>query len=78
MKTEIRDQESYSRDHRVERFCWVLLIFLIFSILFSCAKPPQQPPPELYWPSPPARPRIKYLEKWSGKDDFGRGSPILE
>jgi DNA-binding beta-propeller fold protein YncE len=39
----------------------------------------EQPPTDEYvWPLPPAQPRIKWLEQWSNRYDFGKPSEVLE
>lgn len=50
-------------------------IFLIGILLFltvgfaGCETPPEDRPPELYWPMPPAKPRIKFVDYIKGSLD---------
>ncbi len=46
-----------------------LLLVIIFFI--SCASPPQEKVPEMYWPLPPERPRIKLVDIVIGSLDAG-------
>lgn len=49
----------------------VKAVFAIISIIFliSCARPPKETPPELYWPFPPVKPRIKFVDLILGSID---------
>lgn len=55
---------------------------ILISILFSAAAcgPPARPPEptNLFWPSPPDKPRIKYLQSIYGEDDIGRKYSVME
>jgi hypothetical protein len=45
------------------------LTVIILLQLVSCATPPEDTPPQLYWPFPPERPRIKFLDYVMGSLD---------
>jgi DNA-binding beta-propeller fold protein YncE len=46
-----------------------IYILLGFFLVASCASVPKDSPPELYWPTPPERPRIKFIDYIIGKLD---------
>ena len=50
-----------------------LVLVLPLLVLCSCGV---TPPPKitLYWPSPPDKPRIKYVEYWYTEENFGRSA----
>jgi DNA-binding beta-propeller fold protein YncE len=62
-------------------FLLILLFFFLLS-LTSCASTSSSTPQELtgeyVWPKPPAQPKIKWLAKWSDRNDFGKASQVLE
>lgn len=47
------------------------IIILIISALMAvgCSRPPKQKPPEMYWPMPPAKTRIKFVDYIKGSID---------
>jgi DNA-binding beta-propeller fold protein YncE len=51
------------------------IIFLIFFILMAagCSGPPREQPPEIYWPMPPEKPRIKFVDYIVGSIDVTGG-----
>lgn len=57
-----------------------VLLVLSF-VLFSCASPPQEKIPEMYWPLPPEKPRIKLVDIIIGSLDaktrFGKFKEFL-
>ena len=58
----------------------IVLLCIGSWIIISCAassRLPEQTQGELFWPPPPDTPRIKWLEQWSGRYDFGKPSKIL-
>ncbi len=58
---------------------FVLLVLSFF--IFSCASPPQEKIPEMYWPLPPEKPRIKLVDIIIGSLDaktrFGKFKEFL-
>jgi DNA-binding beta-propeller fold protein YncE len=46
-----------------------VFILLAFYFIASCASMPKDIPPELYWPTPPDRPRIKFIDYIIGNLD---------
>ncbi len=57
----------------------IVLLCIGSLIIISCAASARLPEHqgELFWPSPPETPRIKWLEQWSNRYDFGKPSQIL-
>lgn len=59
---------------------------LAVAISGSCVSAPSVPNPsvsegtegEFLWPKPPATARIKWIEQWSNRNDFGKPSEVLE
>lgn len=49
----------------------MLFVLLVF---FGCAPSASQQQVDMFWPPPPAQPRIKYLESWHKADDFGKSA----
>lgn len=57
-----------------------LLLFVVSLIfVFSCAAPPQKPEePEIFWPLPPEKPRIKYLKSYNNTFDVEPSPGVLD
>ena len=49
-----------------------LLMACAILLLVSCAKPYKEQIPEMYWPMPPAQPRVKFLDMIIGSIDVTR------
>jgi DNA-binding beta-propeller fold protein YncE len=47
-----------------------MVFAVLAALVFSCAKPPVEKIPNLYWPLPPERPRIKFVNLVSGSRDI--------
>jgi len=57
---------------------YMLYTILLFAIcIIGCAAPYTKPTGEYVWPSPPEKPRIKWVTQWSNRYDFGAPNPLL-
>jgi DNA-binding beta-propeller fold protein YncE len=61
---------------------FLIMAALLLSLL-SCAPPakvimPEQSSGDHVWPSPPAPPRVKWVQNWSDRYDFGKPSQMME
>jgi DNA-binding beta-propeller fold protein YncE len=58
----------------------IALILTIMFFTLNCAPARtviKEPVGELVWPPPPAVPRIKFVEQWTSRHDFGKPSQVL-
>jgi sugar lactone lactonase YvrE len=57
----------------------LLPVLIAFTFIFGCAAPPEKPPePEIVWPLPPEKPRIKYLKSYSDTFDVEEAPGFME
>lgn len=48
---------------------YIFVFLILFSAFFSCGRVPKDVVPELYWPLPPEKPRIKFVDLVIGSID---------
>lgn len=53
------------------------LCAIIIAVVAGCAAPYKKPTGDYFWPSPPDPPKIKWVDQWSNRYDFGGPNPIL-
>lgn len=59
-----------------KKICLFLAAPAVLALCASCAAPPREAAPELYWPFPPEKPRIKFVDMIVGSIDVTAESKL--
>lgn len=59
------------------KFCPALVTCLLMLCIWGCAGSPEKSKQTYIWPSPPETPRIRFVEEWKDRYDFGKPNPLL-